>query len=67
MPKTYTTIQGDCWDGIAKKMYGSEAGTNILLEANSTYAETAVFGAGGVLNVPDYMPQKTDLLPPWRR
>jgi len=67
MPKTYTTIQGDCWDGIAKKMYGSEAGTNILLDANSTYAETAVFGAGVVLNVPDYVPPKTDLLPPWRR
>ena len=63
----YTTIQGDMWDGIAKKVYDSEAGTNTLLEANSKYAETVVFGAGVVLTVPDYETPKTDLLPPWRR
>lgn len=67
MPKTYTTIQGDCWDGIAKRVYGSEDGMNTLLEANSKYSETVVFGAGVVLTVPDYEPPKTDLLPPWRR
>lgn len=67
MPKTYTTIQGDCWDGIAKRMYDSEDGTNVLLDANEQYADTAVFGAGVVLTVPDYEPPKTDLLPPWRR
>lgn len=65
--KTYTTTQGDCWDSIAKKVYDSELGINALLDANHEYKETVVFGAGVVLNVPDYVPPKTDLLPPWRR
>ena len=67
MPDTYTTIQGDCWDGIAKRIYGTEKAMNVLLEANELYADTAVFGAGVVLEVPDYEPPKTDILPPWRR
>jgi len=67
MPKTYTTIQGDCWDSVAKKMYDSELGINVLLEANQEHVSTAVFGSGVVLNIPDYEPPKTDLLPPWRR
>lgn len=67
MPKTYTTIQGDMWDGIAKKVYDSESGINVLLEANQEYADIVIFSAGVVLTVPDYVPPKTELLPPWRR
>lgn len=67
MLKTYTTIQGDMWDGIAKKVYDSESGINVLLEANQEYADIVIFSAGVVLTVPDYMPPKTELLPPWRR
>ena len=35
----YRTIQGDMWDGIAFKVYGSEAYMNVLLEANPEYAQ----------------------------
>jgi phage tail protein X len=67
MPKTYTTIQGDCWDGIAKRLYGTEAAMNVLLEANQDYNDITVFSAGVVLTVPEYEAPRTNLLPPWRR
>lgn len=46
MAKTYYTIQGDMWDGIAKKLYDDESGVNALLEANQQYADIVVFPAG---------------------
>ena len=68
MAKTYYTIQGDMWDGIAKKLYDDESGVNALLEANQQYADIVVFPAGIILDVPDYeKPTTTNLLPPWRR
>lgn len=67
MPKTYTTVQGDCWDGIAKRLYGTEAATNVLLKANQDYNDITVFSAGVVLTVPEYEAPRTNLLPPWRR
>ena len=67
MPKTYTTVQGDCWDGIAKRLYGTEAAMNVLLEANQDYNDITAFSAGVVLTVPEYEAPRTNLLPPWRR
>ncbi|MBR1589516.1 MAG: tail protein X [Acidaminococcaceae bacterium] len=67
MSKTYTTKQGDMWDGIAKVLYGTEKAMNVLLEANQQYDSVVVFGANIVLTVPDYTAPKSDLLPPWRR
>lgn len=67
MLKTYTTIQGDMWDSVAYKVYGSEAGINALLEANQEYADAVVFTANVVLQVPDYTASESSSLPPWRR
>lgn len=67
MTKTYTTIQGDMWDSIAKKLYGTEKAMNALLCANQRHADTVVFGSGVELVVPEYAAPKTELLPPWRR
>lgn len=67
MSKTYITSQGDMWDGIAYKLYGTEAGMNALLEANQERADIAVFPSGVVLAVPDYTPPAAENLPPWRR
>lgn len=67
MTKTYTTIQGDMWDLIAKRLYGDEAALNVLLDANQQYADTVVFPAGIVLKVPEYTVPVTSMLPPWRR
>lgn len=64
---SYTTIQGDMWDSIAKKLYGTELGMNALLEANPNHRHIVVFPAGVVLTVPEYEKPKTKRLPPWRR
>ena len=34
MAKTYTTQQGDAWDAIAHKVYGSETYTGWLMQNN---------------------------------
>ena len=44
--KQYQTIQGDMWDSIAKKVYGTEKAMELLMQANPAYLDTAVFGAG---------------------
>lgn len=67
MTNTYTTIQGDMWDLIAKRLYNDEASLNVLLEANQQYADIVVFPAGIVLEVPKYTAPVTSMLPPWRR
>ena len=65
--RKYTTIQGDMWDGIAKRLYDDEAGMNALIEANQQYVDYIVFPAGIVLDVPAYEKPVSNLLPPWRR
>ena len=67
MTNTYTTTQGDMWDLIAKRLYNDEASLNVLLEANQQYADTVVFPAGIVLEVPEYTAPVTSMLLPWRR
>lgn len=67
MPKTYTTQQGDTWDYIAYKEYGTELGMNILMEANPEYRNEVVFSSGITLKVPDYEAKAQSVLPPWRR
>ena len=64
---TYVTKSGDMWDGIAKKVYGTETAMNVLLDANPEHIGTVVFSAGIVLDVPNYTAPTPDLLPPWRR
>jgi len=67
MSKTYVTSQGDMWDSISYKLYGTEAGMNALIEANQERADIVVFPSGVVLDVPDYTPPAAENLPPWRR
>lgn len=52
MINTYTTVQGDMWDSISFKFYGSDKYIDRLIEANFKYREEAVFSAGIVLNIP---------------
>lgn len=66
--KTYTTIQGDMFDRIAKTVYGDEKRMDALLEANPGHIGTVVFPAGVALNIPDLPTASADTggLPPWR-
>lgn len=67
MPDAYTTVQGDMWDGVAKKLYGDEAAINVLMEANQQYNSVVVFPDGITLQVPEYVAPAINKLPPWRR
>ena len=63
----YTTLLGDMWDSIAKKIYGSEKYARELMEANKKYLSTLVFSAGITLNVPEITTEEENSnLPPWR-
>lgn len=67
MAKTYTTKQGDTWDGIALQQMGSEKYMNQLIEANSQNNQWVVFPAGVVLVVPEVTMATATTLPPWKR
>ena len=64
----YVTIQGDTWDSIAYRLFGSEKYMKELIEANWPQAEVMVFSSGTVLNVPELKENYDDLDAPfWRR
>ena len=68
--KQYQTIQGDMWDSIAKKVYGTEKAMELLMQANPKSLYTAVFGAGAILHLPQFVEHEkkgTESVPPWRR
>ena len=46
MSGTYTTIQGETWDNIALKVYGSEKYTSLLMENNYPHLDILVFPSG---------------------
>lgn len=62
---TYTTIQGDTWDMIAKKVYGSESYITLLLKSNMPLIDYLVFPEGITVYLPD-KPEEADGLPEWR-
>lgn len=65
---TYTTVQGDMWDGIAHKLFGSSEKTNELIKVNSAHADEYVFSAGVELTVPDLdTDTRPNSLPPWKQ
>ncbi len=67
MPSQYTsTIQGDTWDRIAKRVYGDELLCDVLMQANLVYLNTAIFPAGVVLVVPETAKSVRSAPPPWR-
>lgn len=67
MTKTYTTISGDMWDGIAYKVYGDEAYTDKLMKLNPQYRNIVIFPAGVVLDLPEESLTVSVSLPPWKR
>jgi phage tail protein X len=65
---TYTTISGDAWDVISRRVYGDEAFTGALMEANGEHASTVIFSVGVELVIPPVPPPSpADNLPPWIR
>lgn len=66
--KTYTAIQGDYWDGIAKKLWDDEGLMHHLLAANPDLRRVVTFSGGEILVVPDVEIKKPAApLPPWKQ
>lgn len=61
----YKTIQGDAWDLIAYKLWGSEYLIPLILEANSNYRNVVIFDGGIELNVPDIDTSEYTPRPVW--
>ncbi|MGO4540379.1 tail protein X [Paenibacillus sp. 2TAB19] len=64
---TYTTIQGDTWDAISYKLYGSALMMGQLIATNPQHANTVVFSSGVVLAAPETPAATSADLPPWKR
>ena len=63
---TYTTVSGDTWDIIAKKVYGNELLADLLMANNFDLLDTMIFSAGVKVSIPD-KPSQVDIdLPLWR-
>ena len=62
----YVTKQGECWDEIAKNVYGSEKYIGFLMQNNMPLLDTIIFSAGQELNTTELPQDETDL-PAWRR
>jgi phage tail protein X len=64
---TARTIQGDFYDLVCYRRYGSEYYMDALIEANPDVHLVVRFNAGEVLNVPEIEPIPIAGLAPWRR
>ena len=67
MSKTYTTVQGDMWDGIAFSQLGDAAYTDKLINLNRQYRDYYIFPAGITLTLPDPEVASSVTLPPWKQ
>lgn len=50
---TYTTVQGDMWDGIAYKIFGNSNATDLLMAFNQQYLHIYIFPSGVHLEIPE--------------
>lgn len=62
----YKTKQGECWDEVAKTVYGSEKYTGYLMQNNLQLLDVTVFSAGTLVKTPGLPADETDI-PIWRR
>lgn len=65
--KTYTTIAGDMWDGVAHKALGDCKKKDALIKENIKYKDIYIFPAGVVLTIPEIEEKEEYTLPPWKQ
>lgn len=63
---TYTTKQGDTWDWIARRVYGSERKFPYLMQQNPQYMDVFIFDGGVKLNCPELPQTVSETAPAWR-
>ena len=67
--RTIKTIQGDTWDKISLRVYGSENFMDRLIAANMDHRKKTIFNSRDVLNVPEIDTEAAlvnNNLPPWK-
>ena len=67
LSRQITTISGDTWDILARRIWGDEKLMHKLLEQNPEQRFRVIFPAGVVLTVPDVEISPSSSAPPWRR
>lgn len=70
MTKIYKTVQGDTWDLVSYKLFGSEVFIPELMALNYERRMITVFSSGSSLIVPEVDTSQKDTqlnLPPWKR
>jgi phage tail protein X len=68
MNEKYVTVQGDMWDSISYKLYGSSKHVPALIRANLTHKAIFIFPAGVELTIPNVDSSSVSAsVPPWKR
>lgn len=62
-----TTNQGDTWDIVSWREYGTEKKIAELIEANPEHRMTVIFPADVTLSIPEVETARDAPAPPWRR
>jgi phage tail protein X len=69
--RVYRTKNGDTWDLISYKVYGTEGYFHDLIRANLNLIDIAIFDSNIPIIIPDFVDtganEDTDRLPPWKR
>ncbi len=67
MEKKYKTLQGDTWDLIAKKIYGSEKHLDHLMKHNFSLLDYFIFPGGIEVYTPELPQKEAEGIPEWRK
>lgn len=67
MGNIYKTVQGDTWDLIAKKVYGSEIHLDHLMKHNFSLLDYFIFPAGIKVFTPEEPLKGAKGIPEWRK
>ena len=63
----YTTIQGDTWDKVSRKIYGSDFHTTELFNWNTGLQHVAIFDSGNRIYYEELDDDEFYEPPPWLR
>ena len=63
----YTTTQGDTWDIISLKIYGTPHKVAELIACNADHSDTLIFDGNIALSIPVIAETTTNTLAPWKR
>lgn len=63
---SYRTADGECWDAIARAVYGDEYRADVLMRANPEWMEYTRLPAGVNLVTPVLEEEAENDLPPWK-